>query len=131
MARLLDRLYELAGNRDDLVLFLAGDIDSWGFLLFKNGKYHLYLNEHIRDFRKSMMLVQLLGDYAQRRFQSRRDRGAALPVSAVSLGEGIMREKARAAWVAKFSRRLLWRVRFGLHGAPSRRPRRGGREGVY
>jgi len=127
MARLLDRLYELAGNREDIVLSLADDIDCWGFLLFKEGKYHLYLNENIRDFRKSMILVQLLGDYAERRFQARRNRGAASDLSA---GEGIRREKAREAWSARFSKRLLWRVRLGLHGAPSRRPRRGGREGV-
>lgn len=127
MARLLERLCELAGNREDLVLSLADDIDCLGFLLFKEGKYHLYLNENIRDFRKSMALVQLLGDYAQRRFQARRDRRAAPPASA---DEGILREREREAWSARFSKRLLWRVRLGLHGPPSRRPRSGGLGGV-
>ena len=130
MAKLFDRLSDLAGNRDDIVLALVDDIDSWGFTLMRDGKCHLYLNAGIRDFRKSMMLVQLLGDYAYRRFQDGRNREALLPGSTVSAGERILLERARDAWIAKFSRRLLWRVRLGLHGAPSRRPKRDGREGV-
>ncbi len=119
MARLLDRLCQLAETRDDVVLVKTSDIGSWGFLLFKDGKYHIYLNETIRDFRKSMILVQLLGDYAHRRLCARKGlEGTA----SGSVREVIVLEKARDNWIVTFSKRLLWRVRLGLHGKASSRP---------
>jgi len=123
MAGLLARLYDLAKKRDDLVVTEVDDIDSWGFLLFRDGRYHIYINRSIRDFRKTMALVDELGHYALRRRLSRRDR---TPEAAATLVERIRQDKACDVWAAKFTRRLLFLVRRGLHGGTSRRPRQGG-----
>ena len=64
MAGLLARLMEMASNRDDLVVSEVDDIDSWGFLLYRDGRYHIYINRAIRDSRKTMSLVNELGHYA-------------------------------------------------------------------
>ena len=54
MAGLLDRLFALAKKRPDLVVTEVDDIDSWGFLLYRDGRYRIYINRSIRDFRKTM-----------------------------------------------------------------------------
>jgi len=122
MAGLLARLMEMAGKRDDLVVTEVDDIDSWGFLLFRDGRYHIYVNRSIRDFRKTMILVDELGHYALRRRIAKRER---LPGGAENLVERIRQDKACDAWAAKFSKRLRYFVRRGLHGGTSRRPRQG------
>ena len=122
MAGLLARLFELAVKRADLKVTEVDDIDSWGFLLFRDGRYHIYVNRSIRDFRKTMVLVDELGHYALRRRIARRER---LPGGAENLVERIRQDKACDAWAAKFSKRLLYFVRRGLHGGTSRRPRQG------
>lgn len=122
MAGLLARLYELAEKRDDLVVTEADDIDSWGFLLFRDGVYHIYINDSVRDFRKTMALVDELGHYALRRRLARKD---GLTVVAAPVADRIRDDKACDAWAARFSRRLLYFVRRGLHGGTSRRPRHG------
>lgn len=122
MAGLLTRLIEMAGKRGDLVVTEVDDIDSWGFLLFRDGRYHIFINRSVRDFRKTMALVDELGHYALRRSLTRRER---LPGGAETLVERIRQDKACDAWAAKFSRRLLYFVRRGLHGGTSRRPRQG------
>ena len=122
MAGLLARLFDMAGKRDDLVITEVDDIDSWGFLLFRDGRYHIFINRSIRDFRKTMVLVDELGHYALRRRIVRRER---LPEGAETLVERIRLDKACDAWAAKFSRRLLYLVRRGLHGGTSRRPKQG------
>lgn len=122
MAGLLARLIDMAGRRDDLVVTEVDDIDSWGFLLFRDGRYHIFINRSIRDFRKTMVLVDELGHYALRRRISRRER---LPDGAETLMERIRTDKACDTWAAKFSKRLLYMVRRGLHGGTSRRPRHG------
>lgn len=123
MGGLLARLLTLADDRDDLVVTEVDDIDSWGFLLFRDGRYHIYLNRYVRDFRKTMVLVDEYGHYALRRRLARRE---GLAAGAESLAERIRQDKACAAWAAKFSKRLLYLVRRGLHGGTSRRPRQGG-----
>jgi Zn-dependent peptidase ImmA (M78 family) len=122
MAGLLDRLYTLAQKRSDLVITEVDDIDSWGFLLYRDGRYRIYVNRTIRDFRKTMVLADELGHYALRR---RIVRLRHIPPDAESLAECIRRDKSADAWAAKFSRRLLYFIRRGLHGATSRRPRQG------
>lgn len=123
MAGLLARLLALAEKRDDLVVAEVDDIDSWGFLLFRDGRYHIYLNRYVRDFRKTMVLVDELGHYALRRRIVRRE---GLSPETATLVERIRHDKDCDAWAAKFSRRLLYFVRRGLHGDTSRRPRQGG-----
>jgi hypothetical protein len=122
MAGVLARLLALAGKRDDLVVTEVDDIDSWGFLLFRDGRYHLYLNRYIRDFRKTMVLVEELGRYALRRHIARCE---GLAPNAETLIERIRQDQACDAWAAKFSKRLLYFVRRGLHGGRSRRPGQG------
>ena len=122
MAGLLARLIEMAGKRDDLVVTEVDDIDSWGFLLFRDSRYHIFINRSIRDFRKTMVLVDELGHYALRRRLAKREH---LPCGAESLVERIRQDKSCDAWAAKFSRRLLYLVRRGLHGGTSRRPKQG------
>jgi Zn-dependent peptidase ImmA (M78 family) len=122
MAGLLDRLFALAQKRSDLVITEVDDIDSWGFLLFRDGRYRIYINRTIRDFRKTMVLADELGHYALRR---RITRLQNIPPDAESLAECIRRDKTAEAWAGRFSRRLLYFVRRGLHGATSRRPRQG------
>jgi len=122
MAGLLARLLALADKRDDLVVTEVDDIDSWGFLLYRDGRYHIYLNRFVRDFRKTMVLVDELGHYALRRSLSRREN---LPPGAETLAERIRQDKACDVWAARFSKRLLYLVRRGLHGGVSRRPRQG------
>lgn len=122
MAGLLSRLYDLAEKRDDLVVAEVDDIDSWGFLLFRDGRYHIYINDSVRDFRKTMALVDELGHYALRRRLVRRE---GRPETAATMKEQIREDRACDAWAAKFSRRLLYFVRRGLHGGTSRRPRHG------
>ena len=123
MAGLLARLLALAEKRGDLVVAEVDDIDSWGFLLFRDGRYHIYLNRYVRDFRKTMALVDELGHYALRRRIARRE---GLPPDACTVVERIRHDTACDAWAANFSRRLLYFVRLGLHGDISRRPRQGG-----
>jgi hypothetical protein len=122
MAGLLDRLYALAQKRADLIVTEVDDIDSWGFLLFRDGRYRIYVNRTIRDFRKTMILADELGHYALRRRIVRRQH---ISPDAESLAESIRRDKSADAWATKFSRRLLFFIRRGLHGATSRRPRQG------
>ena len=122
MAGLLARLLELADKRDDLVVTEVEDIDSWGFLLFRDGRYHIYLNRYVRDFRKTMALVDELGRYALRRRIARREH---LAQNAEDLTERIRQDKACEAWAIKFSKRLLYLVRRGLHGGMARPPRQG------
>uniref|UniRef100_I2Q504 IrrE N-terminal-like domain-containing protein n=1 Tax=Desulfovibrio sp. U5L TaxID=596152 RepID=I2Q504_9BACT len=122
MAGLLSRLYDLAEKRDDLAVAEVDDIDSWGFLLFRDGRYHIYINDSVRDFRKTMALVDELGHYALRRRLARRE---GRPETAATMKEQILEDRACDAWAAKFSRRLLYLVRRGLHGGTSRRPRQG------
>ena len=122
MAGLLARLLALADKRDDLVVTEVDDIDSWGFLLYRDGRYHIYLNRFVRDFRKTMVLVDELGHYALRRRLARREH---LPPGAEDLVERIRQDKACDVWASRFSRRLLYLVRRGLHGGTSRRPRQG------
>lgn len=122
MAGLLERLLTLAGKRDDLVVTEVDDIESWGFLLFRDGRYHIYINRCIRDFRKTMVLVDELGHYALRRRVARRE---GLAPGAETLVERIRQDRACDAWASKFSKRLLYIVRRGLHGGTSRRPRQG------
>ena len=54
MAGLLARLFELAAKRADLKVTEVDDIDSWGFLLFRDGHYNIFINRSVRDFRKTM-----------------------------------------------------------------------------
>lgn len=122
MAGLLDRLYALAQKRSDLVITEVDDIDSWGFLLFRDGRYRIFINRTIRDFRKTMVLADELGHYALRR---RITRLQHLAPDAESLADCIRRDKSADSWAIKFSRRLLYFVRQGLHGPSSRRPRQG------
>ncbi len=122
MAGLLARLLALADKRDDLVVTEVDDIDSWGFLLYRDGRYHIYLNRFVRDFRKTMVLVDELGHYALRRRLARREH---LPPGTEDLVERIRQDKACDAWALRFSKRLLYLVRRGLHGGTSRRPRQG------
>jgi Zn-dependent peptidase ImmA (M78 family) len=122
MAGLLARLLALADKRDDLVVTEVDDIDSWGFLLYRDGRYHIYLNRFVRDFRKTMVMVDELGHYALRRRLSRREH---LSPGAETLVARIREDKACDEWAAKFSKRLLYLVRRGLHGGTSRRPRQG------
>ena len=122
MAGLLARLMEMAGKRDDLVVTEVDDIDSWGFLLFRDGRYNIFINRSVRDFRKTMALADELGHYALRRRIARRE---SLPGEAETLVARIRQDKACDAWAAKFSKRLLYFVRRGLHGGTSRRPRQG------
>lgn len=122
MAGLLSRLLALSSRRDDLVVTEVDDIDSWGFLLFRDGRYHIYLNRYVRDFRKTMALVDALGQYALRRRIAKREH---VSPDAENLATRIRQDKACDAWVAKYSRRLLYLVRRGLHGGVSRRPRQG------
>jgi len=122
MAGVLGRLFELAQKRADLVVTEVDDIDSWGFLLFRDGRYHIYINRTIRDFRKTMVLVDELEHYALRRHFVRREH---LSPDAESVVERIREDKAAAVWAGKFSRRLLFLIRRGLHGSTSRRPRQG------
>jgi len=122
MAGLLDRLFALAKKRPDLVVTEVDDIDSWGFLLYRDGRYRIYINRSIRDFRKTMVLADELGHYALRR---RVVRLQHIAPDAESLAECIRRDKSADDWATKFSRRLLFFIRRGLHGATSRRPRQG------
>jgi Zn-dependent peptidase ImmA (M78 family) len=122
MPGLLARLVALAEKRDDLVVTEVDDIDSWGFLLFRDGRYHIYVNRAVRDFRKTMVLADELGHYALRRRISKRE---GVPPAAATLVERIRQDKACDAWAAKFTRRLLYFIRRGLHGSVSRRPRQG------
>lgn len=122
MAGLLDRLFDLAKKRPDLVVTEVDDIDSWGFLLYRDGRYRIYVNRSIRDFRKTMVLADELGHYVMRR---RYVRLRHISPDAESLAESIRRDKDAATWAARFSRRLLFFIRRGLHGATSRRPRQG------
>ncbi len=119
---LLARLFALAAKRCDLVVTEVDDIDSWGFLLFRDGRYHIYVNRSIRDFRKTMVLVDELGHYALRRRITKRE---GLAPDAETLAERIRQDKAADAWATKFSKRLLYLIRRGLHGGTSRRPRQG------
>ena len=122
MAGLLARLFELAAKRADLKVTEVDDIDSWGFLLFRDGRYNIFINRSVRDFRKTMALADELGHYALRRRIARRE---GLPPAAATMVERIRQDKACDAWAAKFSKRLLYFVRRGLHGGTSRRPRQG------
>lgn len=122
MAGLLARLHELAEKRDDLTVVEVDDIDSWGFLLFRDGRYHIYINRSVRDFRKTMVLSGELGHYVLRRRLARR---AGTPPPAETMAARIRQDKADDAWAAQFTRRLLYMVRRGLHGSMSRRPRQG------
>lgn len=122
MAGLLTRLFDLAEKRTDLQVTEVDDIDSWGFLLFRDGSYHIFINRSVRDFRKTMALADELGHYALRRRISRRE---GTPPAAGSVMERIRQDKACDAWAAKFTRRLLYMIRRGLHGGTSRRPRQG------
>lgn len=122
MAGLLARLMTLAQRREDLVVTEVDDIDSWGFLLFRDGRYHIYINRSVRDFRKTMVLADELGHYALRRRISRRE---GTPPAAATVVERIRQDKACDAWASRFTRRLLYCVRRGLHGTTSRRPRQG------
>ncbi len=122
MAGLLGRLFELAAKRDDLVVTEVDDIDSWGFLLFRDGRYHIYINRSVRDFRKTMALSDELGHYALRRRIARRE---GVPAAAATMVERIREDRACDDWAARFTRRLLYMIRRGLHGGISRRPRQG------
>ncbi|WP_029459184.1 ImmA/IrrE family metallo-endopeptidase [Solidesulfovibrio alcoholivorans] len=122
MAGLLARLFELAAKRADLKVTEVDDIDSWGFLLFRDGHYNIFINRSVRDFRKTMALADELGHYALRRRIARRE---GLPPAAATMVERIRQDKACDAWAAKFTRRLLYMIRRGLHGDTSRRPRQG------
>jgi Zn-dependent peptidase ImmA (M78 family) len=122
MAGLLARLFELAAKRADLKVTEVDDIDSWGFLLFRDGRYNIFINRSVRDFRKTMALADELGHYALRRRIARRE---GLPPAAATMVERIRQDKACDAWAAKFTRRLLYMIRRGLHGGISRRPRQG------
>lgn len=122
MAGLLGRLFELAAKRDDLVVTEVDDIDSWGFLLFRDGRYHIYINRSVRDFRKTMALSDELGHYALRRRIARRE---GVPPAAATMVERIREDRACDDWAARFTRRLLYMIRRGLHGGISRRPRQG------
>lgn len=122
MAGVLGRLFDLAQKRVDLVVTEVDDIDSWGFLLFRDGRYHIYINRSIRDFRKTMVLVNELGHYALRRRFVRRE---GISPGAESVVERLRQDKAAEAWADRFSRRLLYLIRRGLHGGISRRPRQG------
>ncbi|EFL49412.1 conserved hypothetical protein [Solidesulfovibrio fructosivorans JJ]] len=122
MAELLTKLVALAEKRDDLVVTEVDDIDSWGFLLYRDGRYHIYVNRSVRNFRKIMVLADELGHYALRRRISKRE---GMPPAAESIVERIRQDKACDAWAAKFTRRLLFMIRRGLHGDVSRRPRQG------
>ncbi|HCR13958.1 ImmA/IrrE family metallo-endopeptidase [Solidesulfovibrio sp.] len=122
MAGLLARLFELAAKRADLKVTEVDDIDSWGFLLFRDGRYNIFINRSVRDFRKTMALADELGHYALRRRIARRE---GLPPAAATMVERIRQDKACDAWAAKFTRRLLYMIRRGLHGGTSSRPRQG------
>ncbi|WP_300160378.1 ImmA/IrrE family metallo-endopeptidase [Solidesulfovibrio sp.] len=122
MAGLLARLFELAAKRGDLKVLEVDDIDSWGFLLFRDGRYNIFINRSVRDFRKTMALADELGHYALRRRIARKE---GLPPAAATMVERIREDKACDAWAAKFTRRLLYMIRRGLHGGTSRRPRQG------
>ncbi len=122
MAGLLARLFELAAKRADLKVTEVDDIDSWGFLLFRDGHYNIFINRSVRDFRKTMALADELGHYALRRRIARRE---GLPPAAATMVERIRQDKACDVWAAKFTRRLLYMIRRGLHGGISRRPRQG------
>ncbi|UJX39946.1 ImmA/IrrE family metallo-endopeptidase [Desulfovibrio sp. JY] len=122
MAGLLARLVDLAEKREDLVVTEVDDIDSWGFLLYRDDRYHIYVNRSVRNFRKIMVLADELGHYALRRRIARRE---GLPPEAATIVERIRQDRACDAWAAKFTRRLLFFIRRGLHGSRSRRPRQG------
>lgn len=118
MSVLLDHLYKLASKRSDLEVHQVPNIDCWGFLLQRDGAYHIHINESVRDFRKTMILVEELGEYARRRRMARTRCGQ----ENLSARDMIIREKMDRAWVVRFSRKLLYLVRRGLHGARVRRP---------
>jgi hypothetical protein len=120
MSVLLDHLYGLAAKRRDLEIHQVPNIECWGFLLYRDGAYHIHINESVRDFRKTMILVEELGEYARRR---RLERGHAQGGEALSPREVIVREKMDRAWVVRYSKKLLYLVRRGLHGANVRRPK--------
>jgi hypothetical protein len=115
MSVLLDRLYDMAGKRADLEIHLVPNIDCWGFLLYRDGTYHIHVNETVRDFRKTLILVEELGEYARRRRTAQAADAGALDM--------IVREKMDRAWVTRFSKKLLYMVRRGLHGPMVRRPK--------
>ncbi|MDQ7833483.1 MAG: ImmA/IrrE family metallo-endopeptidase [Desulfovibrionaceae bacterium] len=127
MSVLLDRLYGFAAKRPDLEIHQAPNIDCWGFLLYRDKTYHIHINESVRDFRKTMILVEELGEYARRR---RQDRAAALAGEDLSPRAMIVREKMDRAWVVRFSKKLLYMVRRGLHGVNVRRPKENRTGGV-
>jgi len=127
MSVLLDRLYAFAEKRPDLEIHQAQHIDCWGFLLHRDGAYQIHINASVRDFRKTMILVEVLGEYARRR---RQDRAAALAGEDRSNREMIVREKMDRDWVVRFSKKLLYLVRRGLHGANVRRPKENRTGGV-
>jgi hypothetical protein len=119
MSVLLDRLYAIAAKRPDLQIHQVPNIDCWGFLLYRDGIYHIHVNEGVRNFRKTMILVEELGEYARRR----RNRGDAAGAESLAPLEMIVREKMDRAWVTRFSKKLLYMVRRGLHGATNRKPK--------
>ena len=94
MAGLLARLFELAVKRADLKVTEVDDIDSWGFLLFRDGRYNIFINRSVRDFRKTMALADELGHYALRRRIARRE---GLPVV---VRDAIARMRAHGVWVS-------------------------------
>ena len=120
MSVLLDHLYAMAGKRRDLEIHQVRNIDCWGFLLYRDGAYHIHINESVRDFRKTMILVEELGEYARRR---RLERSHARDGEDLSPREMIVREKMDRAWVIRFTKKLLFMVRRGLHGPRVRRPK--------
>lgn len=127
MSVLLDRLYQCAGKRSDLEIHQVQNLECWGFLLRRDGAYQIHINESVRDFRKTMILVEVLGEYARRR---RRDRVADPGEDSLSQREMILREKMDQAWVVRFSKKLLYMVRRGLHGTNVRRPKENRTGGV-
>ncbi|QLA17078.1 ImmA/IrrE family metallo-endopeptidase [Desulfolutivibrio sulfoxidireducens] len=120
MSVLLDRLYAMAGKRSDLEIHQVPNIDCWGFLLVRDGTFHIHVNEKVRDFRKTMILVEELGEYARRR---RAGRNGMAGIQPGLTQEMIVREKMDRAWVIRFSKKLLYMVRRGLHGTRVRRPK--------
>ncbi len=123
MGSLYTRLRELAEARDDLVVNEVDDIDVWGFTLFREGKYNIFINAKVRDYRKSLVMVEELAEYVYRRLDSKRGRDVA---GRPATRDDLVEKRAKSNWVGRFSKRLLWYARRGLHGAPAKRPSHSG-----